>query len=69
MFLRQKLMVAAALAFFVLPGRAVWAADDLQSVLHQLDVAAANFHTTAADFEFDSIEKAPVFQWRRISPK
>lgn len=52
-------MAAAVLACFALPGRAVWAADDLQSVLHQLDVAAANFHTTAADFEFDSIQTDP----------
>jgi outer membrane lipoprotein-sorting protein len=52
--------LAAALACFALPGRAVWAADDLQSVLHQLDVAAANFRTTTAEFEFDSIQTDPI---------
>ena len=60
MFLRRKLMVGAALVCFALPGRVVWAADDLQNMLHQLDVAATNFHTTAADFEFDSIQTDPI---------
>jgi outer membrane lipoprotein-sorting protein len=60
MFLRGKLMVGAALACFALPGRAALAADELQNVLHQLDVAATNFHTTAADFEFDSIQTDPI---------
>ena len=36
------------------------AADDLQRVLHQLDVAAADFHTTSADFEFDSVQTDPI---------
>ncbi len=35
-------------------------ADDLQSVLRQLDAAAARFHTTTADFEFDSIQTDPI---------
>jgi outer membrane lipoprotein-sorting protein len=34
-------------------------ADDLQSVLRQLDAAAVRFHTTSADFEFDSIQTDP----------
>ena len=62
MFQRRKLMVAAALACFALPDCELLAADDLQSVLHQLDVAAANFRTTAADFEFDSIQTDPFPQ-------
>ena len=34
--------------------------DDLQSVLRQLDAAAASFHTTTADFEFDSLQTDPI---------
>ncbi len=59
MFRRRKLFVAA-LVFLALPGCELLAAEDLQSVLHQLDVAAANFRTTAADFEFDSIQTDPI---------
>lgn len=36
------------------------AAQDLKSVLAKLDAAAANFHSTSADFEFDSIQTDPV---------
>lgn len=60
MFLRRKLMVGAALVCLVMPSRAVLAADDLQKVLNQLDTAAANFHTTTAEFEFDSIQTDPI---------
>jgi outer membrane lipoprotein-sorting protein len=35
--------------------------DLLASVLHQLDVAAANFHTTSADFEFDTVTTDPIY--------
>jgi outer membrane lipoprotein-sorting protein len=34
--------------------------DDLARVLHELDLAAANFHTTTADFEFDSLITEPI---------
>jgi hypothetical protein len=34
--------------------------DDLKSVLDRLNVAAANFHSTSADFEFDSIQTDPI---------
>lgn len=57
---RRKLVFAAAIAILLLPVRAAFAADDLQKVLHQLDVAAANFKTTSADFEFDSIQTDPI---------
>ena len=60
MLLNRKLYVAAVAALLLLPGRAVFAADDLKSVLHDLDVAAANFHTTSAEFEFDSITTDPI---------
>jgi len=63
MHLRIKLAFAAALALAFLPGRAASAAspDDLKSVLERLNVAAANFHSTAADVEFDDITTDPVY--------
>jgi outer membrane lipoprotein-sorting protein len=60
MFLTRKLIVAAAMALCVLPCTKMFAADDLQRVLHQLDVASANFHSTSADFEFESEETDPI---------
>ena len=35
-------------------------AEDLKSVLARLDAAAANFHATSADFEFDTVQTDPV---------
>ena len=35
------------------------AADDLKRVLQRLDAAAANFHSTTADFEFDTYQTDP----------
>jgi outer membrane lipoprotein-sorting protein len=57
---RRKLAFAASLALLLLPGRALFAADDLDKVLHKLDVAAANFRSTSADFEFDSVQTDPI---------
>ena len=57
---RRKFLLAASAALLILPLPAASAADDLQSVLHRLDVAAAKFHTTTADFEFDSIQTDPI---------
>jgi outer membrane lipoprotein-sorting protein len=49
----------AALMAILLPAR--WAfAEDLKSVLAKLDAAAANFHTTSADFQFDTVQTDPV---------
>jgi outer membrane lipoprotein-sorting protein len=56
----RKFAYAASLALALLPVRAAFAADDLQSVLHRLDAAAASFHTASADFEFDTIQTQPV---------
>lgn len=55
-----RMMLAASLVFGVLAARPACAADNLQSVLHKLDVAAEKFHTTSADFEFDSITTEPI---------
>ncbi len=60
MSVKRNIVVLASLAMLLLPGRALFAADDLQSVLRQLDLAAARFRSTAADFEFDSIQTEPI---------
>lgn len=56
----RKFAIAASVALLLLPMRVAFAADDLQRVLHELDVAAATFHSTTAEFEFDSIQTDPV---------
>lgn len=53
-------MFAALLLFGTVPVRPALAADDLESVLHKLDVAAQKFRTTSADVEFDSITTEPI---------
>jgi outer membrane lipoprotein-sorting protein len=63
MRLRNKLAIAASI--LILSGSIAFAAapgDDLKSVLHRLDLSAANFHTTTADVEFDNIETVPIEQ-------
>ena len=60
MHLGRKLVYTALMALVLLPVRAAFAADDLEQVLRRLDFAAANFHTTSADFQFDTIETEPV---------
>lgn len=60
-----KLALFAALAVFLAsarPARAAdsRAADSLSSVLHRLDLAAARFHSTSADFVFQSIQTDPI---------
>lgn len=60
--MRSRMLVfAAAMALALLPARAARAAETLESVLHKLDVAAANFHTTSADFEFDAVTTSPIY--------
>jgi outer membrane lipoprotein-sorting protein len=60
MLLGKKSLMVASLAFVfaLIPHKT--AAQDLKSVLAQLDAAAPNFHSTSADFEFDSIQTDPV---------
>ncbi|HVC46148.1 MAG TPA: outer membrane lipoprotein-sorting protein [Terracidiphilus sp.] len=60
-----KLVLFAALAVFLAPARPARAADSrgtdsLDVVLHKLDLAAARFHTTSADFVFTSIQTDPI---------
>jgi outer membrane lipoprotein-sorting protein len=58
MQLRRNLALAALLAL-LLPVRAAFA-EDLKSVLAKLDAAGANFRSTTADFEFDTVQTDPV---------
>jgi outer membrane lipoprotein-sorting protein len=62
MYLRFKLVCAAALALAFISARAATATpqDDLKSVLDRLNVSAANFHSASAEVEFDTIETDPV---------
>ena len=57
-----KLVFAASIALALVAGRAAYAApqEDLNSVMRRLDAAAANFHSTSADFEFDSVTTDPI---------
>lgn len=59
MKLKKILAVIAIAALGIVSAHPVHA-DDLESVLRQLDAAAANFRTTTADFEFDSIQTDPI---------
>jgi len=60
MLLGKKTVLTASLAFaFALVTRNV-VAQDLKSVLAKLDAAAPNFHSTSADFQFDSYQTDPV---------
>ncbi|HEU5351629.1 MAG TPA: outer membrane lipoprotein-sorting protein [Terracidiphilus sp.] len=56
----SKLVLFAALAILLAPARPARAADSLEAVLHKLDVAAARFHTTQADFVFQSVQTDPI---------
>ena len=57
----RKLVFAASIALALLPLRAAWAADNLESVLRKLDAAAANFHTTSAEVEFVTVTTQPIY--------
>jgi outer membrane lipoprotein-sorting protein len=59
---RKTLILAGALALALLPTQAAFGADDKERVLRKLDTAAANFHSTAAAFEFDSVTTEPILE-------
>lgn len=61
MMLSRKLFFAAAIVLAMVPARSAFAADDLQTVLRKLDTASANFRSTSADFEFDTVMTIPIF--------
>lgn len=60
MFLRKTLFSVAALALALGASSSAFAADEKEALLRKLDVAAANFHTTSADFKFDSVQTDPI---------
>jgi outer membrane lipoprotein-sorting protein len=64
MHVARKLFVTASIAMLLLAARAAIAAPDnadaKEKVLRRLDAAAANFRSTSADFEFDSVETDPI---------
>lgn len=57
---RLKLMSVALLALALLSTRAAFGADDKERVLRKLDAAAANFHTSSAEFEIDAVTTEPI---------
>src|ERR1039458_746828 len=63
----RKLVFPALIAMLLLPARAAMAAPATpdekakDAVLRRLDVAAANFHSTSADFEFDTVTTEPIY--------
>jgi outer membrane lipoprotein-sorting protein len=59
----RKLFYFAMIALVLLSNRAVLAAsssEETDRVLRKLDAAAANFHSTSADFQFDSVQTDPI---------
>jgi outer membrane lipoprotein-sorting protein len=60
MHLGKKILIVALFAILFASITPKSAAQDLKTVLAKLDAAAANFHSTSADFEFDSIQTDPV---------
>ncbi len=57
----RKLVSTAGMLLVLLQARAVFAADNLDGVLRRLDAAAANFHTTSTEFEFDTVSTVPIY--------
>jgi len=64
MHLGRRIVYTASVALLLFPGRAAYAAaaDDREKVLRQLDIAARNFHSTAADFEFVTVTTEPIYE-------
>jgi outer membrane lipoprotein-sorting protein len=63
MQLCNRYATSASVLLLALSGSIASAAappDDLKNVLHRLDVAAANFHSTSAHFEFDTNTSYPI---------
>jgi outer membrane lipoprotein-sorting protein len=59
-----KLLFTSSIALVQLTGFAARPApaDAKEAVLRQLDVAAANFHSTSADVEFDVVQSVPIYE-------
>jgi outer membrane lipoprotein-sorting protein len=63
MHLKSKLFFAVSVAVLLLAGHASAAtpAEEKEKVLRRLDAAAANFRSTSADFEFDTVTTEPIY--------
>ena len=57
--MRRKLLFVVVAAIAVMAPLGAWG-EDLNSVLRKLDTAAANFHSTSADFKFESKTTDPI---------
>lgn len=55
-----RLFFAGLLTLLLFPGHVAFAAGNLKTTLARLDAAAARFHSTIADFEFQSVQTEPV---------
>jgi len=64
MFLKRRVVIVTSLALLLLAARAGFAITPEEAakdkVLRKLDAAAANFHSTAADFQFDTVATDPI---------
>jgi outer membrane lipoprotein-sorting protein len=64
MRLKSKFLLAVLIIFTLGPGCVVRAAasssDDANRVLRKLDETAKHFHSTTADFQFDSVQTDPI---------
>lgn len=60
MHLGKKTLIAATFAFLSASIAPRLAAQDLKTVLAKLDATAASFHSTSANFEFESTQTDPV---------
>lgn len=58
--MRFQTKVAIVVAVLLFPARAVFAADDLKSVLQQLNAAAARFHSMSADLAAENQQTDPI---------
>lgn len=59
----SKFLFPVLIALFLFAVRPALAApDDKDKVLRRLDTAAANFRSTSADFQFDSVDTDPIYE-------
>lgn len=56
----SKFAIAAVFALALVSAPAAFASGDLATTLSKLDAAAARFHTTSADFQFETVQTQPV---------
>ena len=57
---QKQAFIAVTIALFFAPVCPTLAAQDLKTVLAKLDAAAADFHSSSADFQYDVVVTDPV---------